>query len=497
MKIKFQLLNFMLLISILMLGSACGNSEKTLDYISIGEESVPADTQEINLAGRGITDILPLLKLENLNKLDIRNNPITEEQVISFKKDRPQCEILWTININGASYDSNSDTIDFIDSGVMNADEIIEKISYFDNLKSVIISSQQISPGEYKIIKEMYPDIEFDLDILVCGIWFDRYDTQLDLRTCENIDQNKLLETLPYFDSVDFVDLTGALGPYLLSNELMNMYPDTVFRWDVVLGGNVYSSDVEEIDFSGNVVTDLDLFKTQISYFTNLNLIDMCDCGLDNGKMEELTLQFSGTKFVWKIRVAAWEIRTDTKAFGTCQRKTFPNGEFYLEDKDAALLKYCTDLETLDIGHQFGIHDFSFLKGLTKMKHLILSLTYFSDMSLLREMKDLEFLEIFDSHVENLSSITELENLKYLNISSTLITSVDYLVDMNGLEWIWLCSPRFVSREELDRLKESLPECRIETDIGGATRGAWRSYENEGYIQMREALGVPPTINEE
>ena len=186
-------------------------------------------------------------------------------------------------------------------------------------------------------------------------------------------------------------------------------------------------------------------------------------------------------------------MRTDIKAFGTCYHQefeggTYLGGSYSLTNSQAQNLKYCMDLEVLDIGHQKAITDFSFLKYLHNLKYLILALTSFNDMTLLSDMKQLEYLEIFTTQVSDLGPITELPNLKYLNCSNTLITTVDYLVEMNQMEVLWVCSCGLLSTAERVRLKESLPNCFIETDVWGSTRGGWRSYDNQGYIDMREAL---------
>lgn len=105
-------------------------------------------------------------------------------------------------------------------------------------------------------------------------------------------------------------------------------------------------------------------------------------------------------------------------------------------------------------------------------------------------MKELEFLEIFNTDVYDLSPLLELPNLKYLNCSQTLIPNVDYLVEMQQLEVLWLCNSEHISRAEAAQLEEALPNCYINTTAQGSTRSGWRSYDNQGYIDMRESLNM-------
>ena len=67
---------------------------------------------------------------------------------------------------------------------------------------------------------------------------------------------------------------------------LFQLIRETAFEFNAVLGGKTYLSTIEQIDFSGNKVDDLEIFKKQLYYFRSLKYIDMCDCGLQNSQME-------------------------------------------------------------------------------------------------------------------------------------------------------------------------------------------------------------------
>ena len=66
----------------------------------------------------------------------------------------------------------------------------------------------------------------------------------------------------------------------------------------------------------------------------------------------------------------------------------------------------------------------------------------------------------------------------------------EVITDMKQLEVLWLCNSIYISRDEAAQLEESLPDCYINTTAQGSTRGGWRSYDNQGYVDMRELLGM-------
>ncbi|MBN2879633.1 MAG: leucine-rich repeat domain-containing protein [Clostridia bacterium] len=499
MNIKAKILLFFFIAVFSVMTASCTNfAEKIFEpkYIEINGEEISKDTTELNLKGEGIMDIEPLLQLELLKKLDVRNNPLTELQIENFRQAMPDCEVLWTIAINGAEYDNIVDEVDFTGEGLLDYKELNEKLKYFDKLNEVRIDSGQISADNYKELKNAYPDINFILSISICGLVMDEYQDTIDLSECADINQNDICEALAYFDNPKEVIFADALGDEQPDEQLIASFPDTVFNWNITLGNNVYKSTTTDIDYSEIQVEDFDLFKEQIANFPSLEYIDMCYSGLANEQMEELIEMYPNTKFVWMIIAGPWTMRTDIKAFGTCYREEFEGGKwigrgYYFENGEEENLKYCTDMEVLDLGHQWWIEDWSFLTNMPKLTHLIIALSYFRDSYLLESLENLEYLEIFNTNISDLSFLTGLPNLKYLNASNILIHSTEYLVDMDSLEWLWFCSQNYITEEEIDQLKEALPDCRIESDAHGSTRNGWRSYENEGYVKMREALNMP------
>lgn len=254
---------------------------------------------------------------------------------------------------------------------------------------------------------------------------------------------------------------------------------------DVELYGTVYPYDTQQIDISGTAVDDLDYLIDRLSKLTMLNKIDMCDCGLSNETMEELTKRFSDVKFVWKVTLGLWTIRTDCVAFSTLKDGTIT---YRLTNDDVKVLKYCTDMVALDLGHN-RVTDISFLQYMPKLRILILvdnrvegyDDVYISDLSWLRYTPELRYLEFFVGSVSDISFLYDLPNLVDLNISYNPISEVEYLMKLPKIERLYL-EHTLLTEEDYELLQQIYPDAQIVYYGEGSVDQGWR--EHERYFAM-------------
>lgn len=500
MKNHNKVIGFVLYIVFMCLSvTACSPQYIEVAEIEVAEIKIPLDIVELNFSSRNISDISAFYQLSALRRLDVRNNPIEPEDIIALQSAIPNCEILWSIPLNETSYDNTTTEIDFSNAAQINIQELMQTINYFSNLEEIQLINSQITVSEYVQIKEAFPDIYFPLKVDVCGMWFDADKTALEISSNTTIDEDMLINVLPYFSALTTVNFGSQILSKSLMKRLLNTYPRIYFEWSAELGNKAYYSDVTDIDISSYIVDDLESFKEQLQYLISIKYIDMCDCGLTNEQMEELQTAYPNIKFVWKLQVGSWELRTDVKAFSTGHHGKFEGGRFtggnyLLSRTDLVQLKYCTDLIALDIGHQKRIVDFSFLENLPNLRILIVALTKMTDLSVLSSLKNLEYLEIFRNGLTDISPLMELPNLKYLNCSANYFTDIDTLSKMKQLERLWMVF-NYLSDEEIAQLREILPDCEIVVEAFGPTSGGWRGEDNEVYIEMREIFGLPPMFS--
>lgn len=252
----------------------------------------------------------------------------------------------------------------------------------------------------------------------------------------------------------------------------------------VEIQGNLYMSDDEELDFNEQTIEDLQLFIDELGQFTNLKRVEMCNTNLSNEEMASLREIFPTTKFVWVVHCAGFAVRTDAVAFSS-MFTGYGWGPETQADFDA--LRYCTDLEALDIGHH-SITDISFLQKLTNLKILILAINKLDDISILSNMTQLTYLELFLNKIEDLTPLEELENLEHLNLCHNKnLGEIEPILHYKNLQRLWISYCNLTS-EEIARIKEAYPDARLEFQVYESVEAGWRS--TEVYTRMRNVFNT-------
>lgn len=254
----------------------------------------------------------------------------------------------------------------------------------------------------------------------------------------------------------------------------------TTAAYEIAIAGVTVMSDATELDISGNIVEDVDAFREALSQLNNLTYIDMCDCGLTNEQMESLRDEFPSVKFVWRITMAYWSIRTDAVAFSTLKDGTIT---YRLTNDDIQVLKYCTDMVALDLGHN-KVTDISFLQYMPELKILILvddwkgetAEHYISDLSMLQYCPKLMYLEFFVGDVSDLSFLQYTPNMVDLNVSYNPITDVTYLLNLPKLERLYV-EHTGLTVEDYELLKATYPDTYIVYYGEGSIDQGWRSHD--------------------
>lgn len=460
--------------------------------------SVPAVTQ-LDLRSSGLTDAdLNAYSSEaSLLSLDLRGNSLSPDAVRALQAALPNCDILWSVPLGSARFDSDSAQVT-LPADMPLSD--LNRLAFFPALARVDATALT-DAAAVRAAAEKLPDVEFLWNIDAFGQTYPSGTTELDLTQAMIGDGAALTETLAAFPHLAKVDLTGQT----LSDEIMlalkEAMPDTAFIWSVDLFGVPVSSADTEADISGKQIGDLDLLKQKLSLLPGLTQLIMCNCGPTNEEMETLIAAYPNVKFVWMIRVGAWEMRTDVKAFSKGNRRTFDGGKFVggktnFTSEDLEPLKYCTDLIALDVGHGH-ITDLSILQYLPKLRFLIVAINKISSIEDLKYCPDLEYLEIFQNTISDWSPLLSLPKLTHLNCSTNVSTDEngdkhypDYTVlkQMPQLQRIWIIRCN-LSKDQIADLRAALPNAVINTFGGHSTDNGWR--DNDLYREMQGLFNLP------
>jgi hypothetical protein len=106
------------------------------------------------------------------------------------------------------------------------------------------------------------------------------------------------------------------------------------------------------------------------------------------------------------------------------------------------------------------LSDVTPLASLTNLEGLRLAGTQVSDLTPIAELTNLKELDLAITQVQDLTPLAGLTNLKRLKLFGTRVSDVTPLAGLTNLEELVLSKTQ-VSNEQIDKLKQALPNCRI------------------------------------
>lgn len=243
-----------------------------------------------------------------------------------------------------------------------------------------------------------------------------------------------------------------------------------------------FPRDAEAIDFGSVRVTDWDGLPAFLRQFPNLRRVDMFDSPIIPRRANALHEQFPRIKFGWTLRIVSYDhhehrVRTDATAFSTLHNnRSTPH-----TDEELSVLRFCTELRALDIGHNAATN-LDFLYSLPELRVLIIALNEITDLTPVQSLPHLEYLEMFRNRVADLSPLSGLTELRDLNICYNRITDVSPLFPLTGLERLWVhyasyyqLADRSLPEDQVAALRRALPGTVID-NASSPTDGGWRSH---------------------
>lgn len=448
--------------------------------IEVLGHTVRAYKTEITLCGDEIGSIselsAELKKLIFLRNVDLGSFHLFEDEMASLSAEFPKVTFVYDpyVTVAGNTVPADVEELDLGSVPDYDIDALASELSQLKNLKKVSFGDFALNESKISELKKEFPDVEFTAVIVydVAGKSFREDATEIDLSGTRPGDS--LTNELQRFPALKKLDLsrTGLTTDKLI--EIKRAYPAVDIYAEAELGGTVFDTDIKYIDLNFTDVGDFDTFFDTVSLFYGLKKIELCDSGYSNEQMEALQNAYPNTKFVWRVYLGKWSLRTDAVAFSVL---IADYSHKRMTSEDIEVLKYCTDLQALDLGHQ-AITDISVIgKYLTELRILILADNRITDLSPLSNLTHLHYLEFFVNQVTDLSPLAACRELVDLNISYNYrLSDITPLLDLPLLERLWL-EHVAVSAQDVNLLRETYPEAKIVSAGTGSIDQGWRSHE--------------------
>jgi len=324
--------------------------------------------------------------------------------------------------------------------------------------------------------------------IEILGKEYDENETFLDLSDMHPEDIAEITGKMAEMPQLSEVNLMPGDGEPLLSLTAVYTLKEALPGIHFDYGFDLYEQHLTTED------TEVSFVKAEIgnegeeSIRQALTVLDKCeyflldDCGIDDEIMAQIREDFPDTKVVWRVHVGWKSALTDDQVI----RMTHG-----INDSMTGPLKYCNEVIYMDLGHDSGITDISFIENMPDLECLILSDAHFTDLTPLTNCHKLVWLELVSCYyIQNLSVIADMDSIKYLNISYTQTRDISGIMDMNLERFSCIGNP--VSRDSFDEYCEAHPDCLC-VYTGNPYGYAWR-YDDYGYTyfsyyaRMREVF---------
>ena len=445
-----------------------------------GVEYLRASTQ-LDLSGKQITELEKLTELTALKQLNLRDTGISTEQYELLRTALPACEILWSVPFQGGHCD---DTVQELTVEHLSEADLAA-FAYLPNLTTVHAEGCRDYDAIFALI-EQYPELEVACTVTIGGTDYPHTQDQL---TVTDPDVAELKAQLPLLRKLENVTLEGDLPSTEALVELKEAFPNITFLWEFTVCGVKTNTVAEFLNLSKHKMSDTSELEAALPCFYDLEKVDMISCGISDEEMAALNRRHPDTRFVWTVNVAGAKLRTDTREFMPYKYGIKKVGSLYN-------LRYCTDLEVLDLGHK-GVKDFSYLEYLPNIRYLLLLECEVTDLSIIGNCTSLEMLELASTPIDDFWPLTNLTNLRDLNLSYTpfyysarkwgKFGDLTPLYQMTWLDRLWLANSR-VGEENREKLREELPNTELLFFSTSATNFGWRYAPS--YYEMRDILSM-------
>lgn len=452
--------------------------------VPIGNNRYDCESVILHVGDFPEKDLANFAYFENLRQVNAVRSE-SYEALLALYEAYPELDIRWAVELADKKFSQGCEILRLKTEEATVA-ELLEKLAWLPELKTLVLDGT-VSPEDQAALMERYPDVMFDWDVSLCGITFRSTDKTLSFagKVMTEKDLDTIRDNLFRFYTPEVIDLTDC---GMSDQQLIKFREKTGVEigWDFELCGVTVNSLDVEVDLSGHVIENVSEVEASLPYFSRLEKVIMSHCGIPDQEMDALNRRYENIRFVWTVKVGGYELRTDITNFIATKE---PKG--YIHDRHTEPLKYCTDLEGLDLGHNF-ITDISFVRYMPHMKYFIVAENPVVDLSPLVGLQELVYLEIFLTNVTDFTPLLSLTTLDDLNLCHIYTVSGDHafevLSQMTWLERLWY-SGHAMNRTQEQALAEALPNCELMLKRGQeSVCGNWRYGRH--YYDMRDLFGM-------
>lgn len=444
-------------------------------YVLLDGRLCPRDAAVLVLP-QGVPDPGVLEEFPNLRWLDLRGRGLTPEEYAAIARRAGRARILWELDFQGGRLNADVTALQVRHLTARDA----QALAALPRLRRV---DARLCPAEEapEALAALLPRCTVEYTVELGGICMSGEESAPAPGACTPEQVRRALERLPGAGHID-LRRTGIPAPQ--ARELALEYPERSFLWEEELGGVRFRTDAGELDFSGIPMEGTGALEALLPFLPELKRVILCDCGIPSRTMALLAQRHPKIRFVWRVSLGPLSARTDDTWFAPITRGQLIGGD------DVQELKYCTDMECIDLGHCW-IDSCEWARNMKKLRYLVLADTRVRDLSPLAGLKELTYLELFVTPVRDYSPLLGCTGLEDLNLGYTYgdPAPVAKMTWLKNLWWGGLSHvPRYGGENPAVTLRRGLPDTRLKFYSGSSTGMGWRELPH--YYEMRDRIGM-------
>lgn len=430
------------------------------------------DVLEYSLVAADAAALQELDVYTNLQTLDLRGSDCYDA-IESYIASHPQVKVTYDVKVGSTRYSPDVALLTLAD-GSYELEQLLDVAKHLPKLAGLELPKTSLTPEQLQSISDAYPnlDVIYTIELMGEEVTPDLTELNLSALAPADVDENLLekLRLLPALNYVNLLDANGAsqFAPADVKN-LMDVLPGVSMNYSFNLFGKTVTTADERVEFKNVSIGNegVSQIREALDILPNCTYLLMDTCGVDNEVMAQLRDDYPNTKVVWRVFWAFYHDLTDVEMIHCTDE---------LDDENVEVLKYCTDVKYLDIGHNTKLHNIDFVNYMPKLKIAIVVDSKIYNVEPFANCPELEWLEIVAcGNVSDLSPLANCVNLKGLNMSCVhSVKDLSPLFELKNMERLYLGNHK-VPKDMVQAARDALPNCWI-TDFARSSGNVSRNY---------------------
>lgn len=447
---------------------------------SVGGEQYSSDDVSVYVENPTQEDWTKLGLFSDLHILEAVgvSNP---EALTQFRQCHPKCQITGSLILDGTEYPDDAEEIKL---PAVQVDLLDDALIMLQKVRRVTLTGDALGYEALRTLLEAHPSISFCWR--EAGVSVESGAETLRLENAQvSVEQIRAWVTL--MPNLQRVEMGASAQEIPELAALFQEFPNVLFYQEVNVQDHAIVNDCQELELSGIQLTKEEV-KALLPCFPKAERVIMCGCGLDDETMDSLNQEYENIRFVWAVRIKDVDIRTDTKWFYPFKYYT----NMIVVEEDLYPLRYCVDIEAIDIGHMTQVKTMEWVRYMPNLKYLIIAECGITDLSPLEGLEHLVFLEIFTTRITDYSPLLKCPALEDLNLGKTYGDPAP-IAKMTWLKHLWWSgiygTYGQIYSDAPNTLPEALPNTIMKFNLMTPNvDNGWRQLDN--YYAMRDLMDV-------